>query len=76
MTSNIVFECDNCGKNISETNHLAEYRLAVVSERMITKVESGPMLDPVPMPTSKTLHFCGWSCCHAWIETEALEDTN
>lgn len=62
--------CDECKRDITESENRPDYRLALLSERMeATSASSFDLLavDPVPEP----LHFCGFGCLTSYVTKKA-----
>lgn len=60
--------CDNCQRDISESNGMRSFRLALRAEKI--KNSSGfEYAVYVSPPIERDMHFCGTACLADWVDT-------
>lgn len=61
--------CDGCGDNLSYADNSIDYRLHLVSERIL--LCDGPVTDVMRYPSIKRdHHFCNLECLRNWLNVK------
>ncbi len=68
MPANTVYLCDGCGKNLTTTDHLIDYRMRLTAESIMAVAPKVLGSTHMPNPLAADAYFCGWPCLEKWLE--------